>query len=388
MQAPSETPPPPLPSLDLTDGPCEDVGTPSINVRAPESTLLSPYHLENPDPATRWALKWASAHPLRPDHTQLMLQAMQRWSSFVSEESIQYARSLTLRPGDVVIATHSKAGTTLVQQIVHQLRSGGDTTFDDISLVVPWMEPSFDMGLDLTQAPPGSFAPPRAFKTHFSWEGVPKTGLDPHVPGSTPVARYLCVVRDPHDLMASFYPFLVGWFFSSEELRLCDFMEVMLHHRGVPYWSHVTGWYHAAEAYPEQILFMFYEDLVAHRKEAIRQLADFIGFSSYPDLEARLDAAYRYSSMEHMKAYGHQFDDHALKKLRNEAIGAVGYKGSKVNVGGAGRGRDALGPLLSAELDEALAIHLPPRLDVSTYAELRAKASRSERLNGLKLPMP
>ena len=44
------------------------------------------------------------------------------------------------RPSDVLITTPPKAGTTWMQQILHQLRTGGDTTFASIDDVVPWLE--------------------------------------------------------------------------------------------------------------------------------------------------------------------------------------------------------------------------------------------------------
>ena len=41
---------------------------------------------------------------------------------------------------DILITTAPKAGTTWMQQILYQMRSGGDTDFDNIDTVVPWLE--------------------------------------------------------------------------------------------------------------------------------------------------------------------------------------------------------------------------------------------------------
>ncbi|MEO1935709.1 MAG: sulfotransferase domain-containing protein [Myxococcales bacterium] len=43
------------------------------------------------------------------------------------------------RPSDIFLATYPKCGTTLIQQIVHGLRTVGDMDFRDISGVVPWL---------------------------------------------------------------------------------------------------------------------------------------------------------------------------------------------------------------------------------------------------------
>src|SRR5687767_10394116 len=92
--------------------------------------------------------RFAAAHPPRPDHEEILARVLARWGRFVSQESVERAMRSTLREGDVVVATHSKAGTTLGQQIIHQLRSMGSMDFDEISAAVPWMEVAADLGLE------------------------------------------------------------------------------------------------------------------------------------------------------------------------------------------------------------------------------------------------
>ena len=53
------------------------------------------------------------------------------------------------RPSDVLIVTPPKCGTTWMQQIVHQLRTGGDMAFHEISEVVPFIEFAHAMHVDL-----------------------------------------------------------------------------------------------------------------------------------------------------------------------------------------------------------------------------------------------
>ena len=53
------------------------------------------------------------------------------------------------RESDVFIVTSPKCGTTWMQQIVHQLRSGGDMEFNDIYDVIPYIEVAHDYHLDL-----------------------------------------------------------------------------------------------------------------------------------------------------------------------------------------------------------------------------------------------
>src|SRR5689334_4509357 len=98
---------------------------------------------------------------------------------------------------DVIISPYGKCGTTMLQQMFHTLRTRGDMDFDDISRVVPWIEMSPVLGLDLN-AP--QRAEPRGFKSHLSYRSVPKG------------ARYVVSLRDPKDAVVSMYHFMEGWF--------------------------------------------------------------------------------------------------------------------------------------------------------------------------------
>ena len=76
-------------------------------------------------------------------------------------------RPYAAEPGDVFITSWAKSGTTLVQQMFHQLRMGAatgasDMDFDDISRVVPWDDTARVLDFDMT-AP--QRAAPRGFNT-------------------------------------------------------------------------------------------------------------------------------------------------------------------------------------------------------------------------------
>ena len=116
-------------------------------------------------------------------------------AGFATREGMLAGLSFQPRPTDVFIATFAKSGTTLLQQIVHGLRTGGDMDFEDISEVVPWIEMAVDTGIDATAA---QRAEPRAFKTHLDWGALPKGG------------RAIWVVRDPESVAGSLNPAVLG----------------------------------------------------------------------------------------------------------------------------------------------------------------------------------
>ena len=100
------------------------------------------------------------------------------------------------RPDDVLITTAPKAGTTWMQNILHQLRSGGDPDFERIDQVVPWLElPRDNMTHEQVLQQYEAMPSPRIFKTHCTYEQTP----------GTDTVRIILSSRDPRDCMVSFY---------------------------------------------------------------------------------------------------------------------------------------------------------------------------------------
>ena len=114
------------------------------------------------------------------------------------------------RPSDIVISPYAKCGTTWLQQMFHTLRTGGDMDFDDISRVVPWIETSRLLAIDL-EAP--QRAAPRGFKSHLAWDKIPKG------------ARYVVSLRDPKDALVSMYRFMEGWVLEPGAVGVAAFAE-------------------------------------------------------------------------------------------------------------------------------------------------------------------
>src|SRR5262249_55863678 len=138
------------------------------------------------------------------------------------------------RPTDVIISPFAKCGTTWLQQIFHTLRTRGDLDFDDISRVVPWIETSTMLGLDL-EAP--QKAEPRGFKSHLPYDAIP------------PGTKGIVSLRDPKDALVSFYHFMSGWFLEPGAVALGDFADDWMA-RGVggTYWNHLLSWWKVRHA--------------------------------------------------------------------------------------------------------------------------------------------
>jgi hypothetical protein len=153
-----------------------------------------------------------------------------RLQGMITPDGLARGLGFRPRPTDVIISPFGKCGTTWLQQIVHSMRTRGDLDFDDISRVVPWLETSTDLGLDL-DAP--QRAEPRAFKSHLPWTAVPKGG------------RYIVSLRDPRDALVSMYRFLEGWFFEPGAIGIEEFARRRFMNRdeGRDYWTHLVSWW-------------------------------------------------------------------------------------------------------------------------------------------------
>ncbi len=267
--------------------------------------------------------------------------------------------AVQLRPTDVVIATYPKCGTTWTQQIVHGLRTRGSMDFEEISLVVPWMETAPLLGIDLN-AP--QVAEPRAFKTHLSWEQVPKGG------------RYIYVAREPGDALVSFYHFLNGYLFERDsidlesfgrELFLSDFFSRVQFGR---YWSHVRSWWE--QRHREDVLFLCFEDLKSSLESVVRRIAAFTGIAADAEL---LSLVLRQSSFEFMRAHEHQFDEHPTTAAFTRMRGLPpGSRTTKVRTGRVGDSA-SLSPGVRATLDELWKREMEAPLGLRSYEELRAR---------------
>lgn len=118
------------------------------------------------------------------------------------------------RDGDIVISVPIKSGTTWTMNIVHQLRSGGDSDIEDVYGEVPWLEFLKGPGDSIEQAVIAIDSMPdnrrRAFKTHAAPGMLPY-----HAPGSGTDVQYVVIMRNPDEVLASIYPFIgshaAGW---------------------------------------------------------------------------------------------------------------------------------------------------------------------------------
>ena len=272
-----------------------------------------------------------------------------------TQASMDHSTQLEPQPGDVIISTFPKCGTTWMQQIVHGLRSGGSMDFGEISEVVPFMEVALDCGIDLNA--PQAFAP-RAFKTHYSADELPRG------------PKYIVVLRDPMDACISFYNFMVGWYLEPGTVSLESYTEEsFLKAKGSwRYWTHLASWWPKRDE--ETVLMFCFEDIKKDPAAAIRRVAAFMGLEPNETLERLV---LEQSSIEFMRAHKHQFDDNLLRRARDEVMGLpADGESSKVKTGKVGASKALLPERLRVRFEEAWREEVLPVTGAASYEELRA----------------
>mmetsp|Transcript_494 Transcript_494/g.1046 ORF Transcript_494/g.1046 Transcript_494/m.1046 type:complete len:314 (-) Transcript_494:257-1198(-) len=293
----------------------------------------------------------------------------ERLSKFDTEEGRRKGLALSTVPSDIIISTSPKAGTTWVQQIVQQLRSGGSMDYEEISMEIPFIEVAYDLGQDLTT--PQRYTP-RAFKTHL---------YRPHCPAG---ARNIVVTRDPVDVALSFFKFFEGWFFAPGEVPLDEFVREFWLARGEPsndmenasFFHHTLSWW--SHRKDPDVLFLFFEDLKEDLESNVSRIADFLKLpNDSPEVRA---LAVEHSTFDYMSAHKQHFDERLAVTHRNGPCGLPPDAGTvgKVRTGASGGGKKELSEATLQAIEARWREIVEPVTGFTTYAEMR-EASRAER---------
>ncbi len=255
------------------------------------------------------------------------------------------------RDGDIVVSVPAKSGTTWTMNIVHQLRAGGDPNFDDVYAEVPWLEllPSPNVAPDelVAQFDAMPRSRRRAFKTHS-----PPGPLPYQRPGVDHDVRYVVVVRNPEEALASMHPFIAAhsdaWFDlwgvprdamvrTDLESFYNDFAQPLV--RGSIF-GFVAAWWPLRRQ--PNVLFMHFSDMKRDHEGSVREIGRFLGLAPRPE---QWPAVLEYTSFAWMKANEHKFEISTLGEV------PILERGAMIRKGKAGAAHeDGMTPALSAEI--------------------------------------
>jgi len=167
----------------------------------------------------------------------------------------------------VIIAGYMKTGTTWLQQILHQIRTKGDETFEDI-YDVTWYLPDYfhKLDIDLSRDQPSGGG--RIFKSHAHYENIPKVDKQ---------TRFIVIVRDPYDTEWSMIKFLWRYFGADRDMTAEEyemFIESMKY-RGPN--EDYAGWFLSwwPHRHDPNVLWIHYEDLHQNLSACLDKIAEF-----------------------------------------------------------------------------------------------------------------
>ena len=261
-----------------------------------------------------------------PEEPHPVLQRMHlQFMKFITSEGRENAMNFAPRSTDVIVVTPAKCGTTWMQQIMHQLRSGGDMTFEDIDDVVPWIELAYDLGQDLDDEHKYQ---PRCFKSHGGYQRCPKG------------AKYIVIYREPCAAFSSEYNFRIGTGFQRDEITLDEFVigfKLKPNKLTTSYFEHLVSWW--PKRSDPNVLILTFEDMLEDLESAVKAVACFMGI----DNEVSITNAVEMSKFEFMKQHQQKFSSNRIASYRNKAVGLPDEaRFRRVVTGSATKGREAM----------------------------------------------
>ena len=228
--------------------------------------------------------------------------------TMMSPESVRRAvEEFRVHPTDIIIATFSKTGTTLVTWLCHLIRlvvaNGADFDFEGhfrsletLYQVVPWPLLSWDIGFDPNVD--GNQFKPRVFKSHLRMASIYRG------------CKYIVMVRDPAKTTLSFYNFLLAKKVPSVlKMDVSSFLLNTPFVQGRPgrasLWDYYKE-YHILQDCPS-VLVLVYEDLVRDVPRGVRMISQFMDLPAVSDeLVQKITSM---ASKEYMAQYNTLFDE-------------------------------------------------------------------------------
>ena len=240
--------------------------------------------------------------------------------------------ALTPRDGDVWISAPIKSGTNWMMNIVHQLLTGGDASFDSIYAVVPWPEFVERPGQPVEELRERIDALPtdrqRAFKSHSAPPELPfvKAGAD---------VRYVVVCRNPEEALVSakvFFEQHTDTFYDLWQLpkaaltrpNFPTFYHEVVVPRGMQgmFFAFVASWW--GLRHEPNVLLMHFTDMKKDLSGTLRRVASFLGNEPR---DAEWPAIEEHASFAWMKAHEHKFETHPYVPVPLLEPGAMIRKG-------------------------------------------------------------
>ena len=210
---------------------------------------------------------------------------------------------------DIYIVTYPKSGTTLMQMIVYQLTTDGDTNFNHIYEVSPWIRNACHRGEEIPNV-----KSPRIIKSHDLYKDFEK--------GTK--GRFIHVHRNAEDVAVSMYHQTKNY--KKPDLDLEEYIhKTFLGQKDYNWFKYSKEWFNNKKKF--NILYLRYENLINNKETEIRRIADFLNINLTDEVLTRTLECSSFDFMkQHEKKFGLQPPEKVKKFVFDEFIrkGKVG----------------------------------------------------------------
>jgi len=195
-------------------------------------------------------------------------------------------RGLTVYPDDTFLVSFPRSGNTWTRFLVCNLINPDDpVSFAQLESRIPEI-------YDVPDRKLRAFPRPRIIKSHESFDPRYK--------------KIIYIVRDPRDVLLSYYEFQLKRRVITEtcsiEAFVPRFMESEFEPKTGSWRDHVVSWI-ATRGAQKNFLFLRYEDMLANTQQESTKIAEFLGLDATP---GRIARAVALSSVERMRQLEHE----------------------------------------------------------------------------------
>jgi hypothetical protein len=201
-----------------------------------------------------------------------MSKLKERLASYVRVVTLrqQAARGLTVYPDDTFLVSFPRSGNTWARFLVCNLMNPDDpVNFAQLESRIPEIYFVTDRKLR-------AFPRPRVIKSHECFDPRYK--------------KVVYIVRDPRDVLISYYEYQLKRRVISEDLSLeafvPRFMESEIEPKMGSWRDHVVSWM-ATRGGQENFLLLRYEEMLANTQKETTKIASFLGLDTNPERIAR-----------------------------------------------------------------------------------------------------
>lgn len=211
----------------------------------------------------------------------------------------QKGRSVQVFDDDVFIVSYPKSGNTWTRFLIANLISGSnDINFNNVNGIIPDIYINQDRTLTKQKSP-------RFLKSHEYFNPEYK--------------KVIYIVRDPRDVVVSYYLYSIKRNFIKKNVALHEFLETFLQGKVDCFGSwreNVGGWLGAREG-AEDFLFLRYEDMLS---DTLTELIKISGFLSMDKSLKELNGCIEKSSFDNMRKLELQNDFESVKSQKSEGL--------------------------------------------------------------------